>query len=231
MLHHRPHSDNPKQQLKKRRIEEEKVAATEELKDIQVVEGEPGKTTSIGTTMVQEMEERLVQFLRTTSNVFAWTMHDLVGINPEKDSYPFPRIDALIDSTTGCEMISFLDGFQGYNQISLEPEDQEKTISLQNKAFSATAKCPLVYIDGVLVKSHNKENHVQDLQECFDMIRRLGMKLNKVPQGVEPKYPSIKKLALALIVASRTMSILSIPSSDSVDKSTLETYSSKPKRV
>ncbi|KAK4400518.1 hypothetical protein Sango_1157900 [Sesamum angolense] len=134
MLHHRPHSDNPKQQLKKRRIEEEKLAATEELKDIQVVEGEPRKTTSIGTTMVQEMEERLVQFLRTTSNVFAWTMHDLVGINL--------RIDALIDSTTGCEMISFLDGFQGYNQISLEPEDQEKTISLQNKAFSATAKMP-----------------------------------------------------------------------------------------
>ncbi|KAL0420396.1 UNVERIFIED_CONTAM: putative enzymatic polyprotein [Sesamum latifolium] len=44
-----------------------------------------------------------------------------------KDSYPLPRIDALIDSTTGCEMMSFLDAFQGYNQISLEPEDQEKT--------------------------------------------------------------------------------------------------------
>ncbi|KAL0296117.1 UNVERIFIED_CONTAM: hypothetical protein Sradi_6663800 [Sesamum radiatum] len=101
---------------------------------------------------------------------------------------------------------------------------------LVNKAFKQMIWRNMeVYIDDVLVKSHNKENHVQDLQECFDMIRRLGMKLNKVPQGAEPKYPPIKKLALALIVALRTMSILSIPSSDSVGKSTLETYSSKPK--
>ncbi|KAL0394773.1 UNVERIFIED_CONTAM: Transposon Ty3-G Gag-Pol polyprotein [Sesamum latifolium] len=32
-----------------------------------------------------------------------------------KDSYPLPRIDALIDSTSGCELMSFLDAFQGYN--------------------------------------------------------------------------------------------------------------------
>ncbi|KAL0366949.1 UNVERIFIED_CONTAM: Retrovirus-related Pol polyprotein from transposon [Sesamum radiatum] len=32
-----------------------------------------------------------------------------------KDSYPLPRIDALIDSTSGCELMSFLDSFQGYN--------------------------------------------------------------------------------------------------------------------
>ncbi|KAK4390192.1 Retrovirus-related Pol polyprotein from transposon [Sesamum angolense] len=33
-----------------------------------------------------------------------------------KDSFPLPRIDALIDSTSRCELMSFLDAFQGYNQ-------------------------------------------------------------------------------------------------------------------
>ncbi|KAL0362158.1 UNVERIFIED_CONTAM: Retrovirus-related Pol polyprotein from transposon opus [Sesamum calycinum] len=44
-----------------------------------------------------------------------------------KDSYPLPRIDALIDSMSGCELMSFLDAFQGYNQIRLAHDDQEKT--------------------------------------------------------------------------------------------------------
>ncbi|XP_073066041.1 uncharacterized protein [Primulina eburnea] len=43
-----------------------------------------------------------------------------------KDLFPLPRIDLLVDSTAGCELLSFLDAHQGYNQIRLAPEDQEK---------------------------------------------------------------------------------------------------------
>ncbi|KAK4394061.1 Transposon Ty3-G Gag-Pol polyprotein [Sesamum angolense] len=43
-----------------------------------------------------------------------------------KDPFPLPRIDILVDSTSGCEMLSFLDAYQGHNQIPLAPEDQEK---------------------------------------------------------------------------------------------------------
>ncbi|KAL0439769.1 UNVERIFIED_CONTAM: hypothetical protein Slati_2459900 [Sesamum latifolium] len=71
------------QQMKKRKIEEEKLAAAEELKNVQVVEGEPRKTTSIETAMEQKMEEELVRFLKTNSDVFSWTVHDLEGIDPE----------------------------------------------------------------------------------------------------------------------------------------------------
>ncbi|KAL0428241.1 UNVERIFIED_CONTAM: hypothetical protein Slati_2998900 [Sesamum latifolium] len=35
-----------------------------------------------------------------------------------------------------------------------------------------------VYIDDMLVKNHYKESHIQDLQECFEVIRHLGMKFN-----------------------------------------------------
>ena len=44
-----------------------------------------------------------------------------------KDIDPFPRIDLLVDSTVGHQLLSFMDAFSGYNQIKLEESDQEKT--------------------------------------------------------------------------------------------------------
>jgi len=51
------------------------------------------------------------------------------------DSYPLPQIDTLIDGTDGCLLMSFLDAFQGYHQIPLHPEDQEKTTLITSKAI------------------------------------------------------------------------------------------------
>ena len=44
-----------------------------------------------------------------------------------KDLFPMPRIDQLVDATAGHPWMSFLDAFQGYHQIPLALEDQEKT--------------------------------------------------------------------------------------------------------
>ena len=44
-----------------------------------------------------------------------------------KDDFPLSHIDILIDNTAGHEMLSFMDGFSGYNQIKLAEEDQEKS--------------------------------------------------------------------------------------------------------
>jgi hypothetical protein len=44
-----------------------------------------------------------------------------------KDEYPLPRICQIIDSTTSCELLSFLDAYSGYHQISLAFDDEEKT--------------------------------------------------------------------------------------------------------
>ena len=38
-----------------------------------------------------------------------------------------PRIDQLVDATTGHPRMSFLDAFQRYHQIPLAANDQEKT--------------------------------------------------------------------------------------------------------
>ena len=54
---------------------------------------------------------------------------DFTNINKAcpKDSFPLPRIDLIVDATAGHELLSFMDAFSGYNQISMDPDDQEKT--------------------------------------------------------------------------------------------------------
>ena len=44
-----------------------------------------------------------------------------------KDSFPLPRIDLIVDATAGHELLSSMDAFSGYNQINMDPDDQEKT--------------------------------------------------------------------------------------------------------
>ncbi|KAM2515039.1 hypothetical protein ACFX1W_027332 [Malus domestica] len=45
----------------------------------------------------------------------------------QKESFPLPLIDRLINSTAGCELLSFMDVYSGYNQILMNPPDQEHT--------------------------------------------------------------------------------------------------------
>jgi hypothetical protein len=37
-----------------------------------------------------------------------------------KVPYPLPRIDQIVDSTAGCEILSFLDAYSGYHQIKMK---------------------------------------------------------------------------------------------------------------
>ena len=54
---------------------------------------------------------------------------DFIDINRAclKDSFPLPRIDLIVDATAGHELLSFMDAFSDYNQINMDPDDQEKT--------------------------------------------------------------------------------------------------------
>ena len=121
-----------------------------------------------------------------------------------KDSFPLPHIDRLVEATAGHELLSFMDAFSGYNQILMNPDDQEKTSfitkrgtycykvmpfglknagatyqRLVNKMFSTQlGRTMEVYIDDMLVKSSKANDHVLQLQECFNILNKFGMKLN-----------------------------------------------------
>lgn len=121
-----------------------------------------------------------------------------------KDCFPLPRIDQLVDSTAGHEVLSFMDAFSSYNQIRMAEFDQEKmsfttdrglycyTVMpfglknagatyqrLVNKMFQAQiGRSMEVYVDDMLIKSWTSSNHVADLAEAFDTFRKYHMKLN-----------------------------------------------------
>ena len=58
-----------------------------------------------------------------------WVCVDFSNLNKTcpKDPFPIPQIDQLVDTTVGHPRMLFLDAFQGYHQISLALENQEKT--------------------------------------------------------------------------------------------------------
>uniref|UniRef100_A0A2N9IAR9 Uncharacterized protein n=1 Tax=Fagus sylvatica TaxID=28930 RepID=A0A2N9IAR9_FAGSY len=121
-----------------------------------------------------------------------------------KDSYPLPRIDQLVDSTAGHKLLSFMDAFSGYNQIRMEEEDQEKTAFITSRGLFCYKVMPFglknagatyqrlvnkmfhdqigrnveVYVDDMLVKSKENEDHLTDLKETFQALRTYNMKLN-----------------------------------------------------
>ena len=120
------------------------------------------------------------------------------------DPFPLPKIDQLVDATSGHQRMSFLDAFQGYHQIAMNPVDQEKTafitprgifcyrvmpFGLKNagatyqrmitKMFSSQlGKTVEVYIGDMVVKSILAEDHLRDLQAVFNTLRKHRLKLN-----------------------------------------------------
>jgi len=44
-----------------------------------------------------------------------------------KDEFSLPIMDVMIDNTCGFEWMFFMDGFSGYNQIKMYPDDEKHT--------------------------------------------------------------------------------------------------------
>jgi hypothetical protein len=50
-----------------------------------------------------------------------------LNVTTRKDHFPLPFIDQMVECLAGHEYYSFLDGYFGYNQVPVDPEDKEKT--------------------------------------------------------------------------------------------------------
>ena len=121
-----------------------------------------------------------------------------------KDLFPIPKIDQLVDAIVGHPRMSFLDTFQGYHQIPLALDDQEKTafiipirnyhykvmsFGLKNARFtyqrmmtrmfeSLLGKNIMIYIDDMVVKSKMVSEHLGDLRIIFEILRNYKLRLN-----------------------------------------------------
>ena len=79
-----------------------------------------------GMTVVHNEKNELIP----TRTVTGWRVCiDYRKLNnaTRKDHFPLPFIDQMLERLAGNEYYNFLDGFSGYFQIPIAPEDQEKT--------------------------------------------------------------------------------------------------------
>ena len=91
---------------------------------------EVGKLLQAGAIREVEYPEWLPNVVLVKKANGKWRLCiDFTDINKErpKDSFPLPRIDLIVDATADHELLSFMDAFSDYNQISMDPDDQEKT--------------------------------------------------------------------------------------------------------
>lgn len=90
--------------------------------------------------------EWLANPILVQKNTGKWRMcvdfTDLNKASP-KDTFPLPHIDQLVDATSSCELMSFLDVYFGYHQIFMTKEDEPKLPSSPPSAPIASPVCPL----------------------------------------------------------------------------------------
>ncbi|KAJ9538724.1 hypothetical protein OSB04_031457 [Centaurea solstitialis] len=79
-----------------------------------------------GTTVITNEKNEPI----STRTVTGWRIcmdYRQLNLATKKDHFPLPFIDQMLDRLAGKEFYCFLDGYSGYNQIHIAPEDQEKT--------------------------------------------------------------------------------------------------------
>ena len=79
-----------------------------------------------GFTVIRNERNELI----STRTVTGWRVcidYRKLNTATKKDHFPLPFIDHMLDRLVGHPHLCFLDGYSGYNQISIALEDQEKT--------------------------------------------------------------------------------------------------------
>jgi hypothetical protein len=127
----------------------------------------------------------------------------------KKDNYPLPKMEHILKRVTCSSRMSMIDGFFGYNQISVLPEDRE------NKTFTTPwgtfmyAKIPfglmnvgatfqramdiafigekkkfvVIYLDDITVFSQSDKEHYHHSKKVFLKCRKFGLSLNHIKEG------------------------------------------------
>ena len=79
-----------------------------------------------GTTVIRTENNALLPS-RTTTGWRIWIDYQKLNKATRKDHFPLPFLDHMLDRLVGHEYYYFLDGYSGYNQITISLKDQEKT--------------------------------------------------------------------------------------------------------
>jgi ribonuclease HI len=131
---------------------------------------------------------------------------DYTGLNKAcpKVPYPLPRIDQIVDSTAGCETLSYLDAYSGYHQIKMKESDQLVTSFITPFGMYCYTTMPFglrnagatyqrcmnhvfgehigraveAYVDDIVVKTRKASDLLSDLEVTFRCLKAKSVKLN-----------------------------------------------------
>jgi hypothetical protein len=121
-----------------------------------------------------------------------------------KDPYPLPRIDQIVDSTSGCDLLSFIDAYSGFHQIKMAKADRKHTTFVTVDGLYCYVVMPYrllnalptfahamnitlgdlvrgiveVYVDDIVVKTRESNSLLENLAQVFDKLRATSTKLN-----------------------------------------------------
>ena len=129
-----------------------------------------------------------------------------INMATPKDEYPMPVANLLVDGASEYKVLYFIDGHSGYNQIFIAESDVHKTafkcpgsigtfewvvMSFGSKNARATyqramnsifhdiiGKYMEVYIDDIVIKSQDFDEHLKNLEQTFIRIRKHQLKMN-----------------------------------------------------
>jgi hypothetical protein len=121
-----------------------------------------------------------------------------------KDPYPLPHIDQIVDSTSGCDLLSFIDAYSSFHQIKMAKADRKHTAFVTVDGLYCYVVIPYgllnalptfaramnitlgdlirdiveVYLDGIVVKTREANSLLENLAQVFDKLRATCTKLN-----------------------------------------------------
>jgi hypothetical protein len=138
-----------------------------------------------------------------------WEMADVCRLHWSnkacpKVPYPLPCIDQIVDSTAGCETLSFLDAYSGYHQIRMKESDQLATSFITPFGMYCYITMPFsprnagatyqrcmnhvfgqhigrtveAYVDDIVVKTRKASDLLSNLETTFKCLKAKGVKLN-----------------------------------------------------
>jgi hypothetical protein len=135
-----------------------------------------------------------------------WLCVDFRNLNKSsrKDNYPLPKMEHILQRVTGDSRMSMIDSFSGYNQVSVLPEDREKTtfttpwgtfmyakmsFGLMNAGImfqramdiafvGKRDKFVVIYLDDITVFSRSDKEHCRHLRKVFLKCNNFGISLN-----------------------------------------------------
>ncbi|XP_071727859.1 uncharacterized protein [Rutidosis leptorrhynchoides] len=122
----------------------------------------PDQVISIGINISSRLMARLQKLLYENQDIFAWTPCDMIGIPRELAEQ---RLNIHPRTFTVRQKKSVL-AKECYEEVN------------QEECFTQRGRNVEIYIDDMVIKSRDEGNAISEIEETFNTLRRLNMKLN-----------------------------------------------------